>query len=449
MEPLAAIAVCVGKGIPQDGLRAELTSRQRKFRKLGFVVPGFRSSMRLLTCYRPVPQYSSMRNILVRGFMGFLLSGSPLLVSAVEPVLPDPFTAMDGTRVRTAAAWQSGRRGELLELFRREVYGRAPVERPVDLASEVTDITTGMMDGAATRKLVRITWSGPNGNGGMNLIIFVPTASKKPAACLLFICNREPKNIDPTRKEQSEFWPAEAIIARGYATATFIVGDVAPDANDGNSSGVHATFDPKGDARAADAWGTLAAWAWGASRAVDYLVTDPDLDPKRVAVAGHSRAGKSALWCGAQDERVALTISNNSGCGGAAVARGTTGETVAVINQKFPHWFNANYKRWNNREVEMPVDQHQLLALCAPRLVYVASATEDANADPAAEFRACVEASPVWSLFNRTGLAAKVMPSPGQPIHDGRVGYHLRAGEHNLTEADWKLFMDYTDQHLR
>lgn len=367
---------------------------------------------------------------------------------AAEPVLPDPLTAADGSKVTTADNWRTLRRPELLETFRREVYGRAPVERPADLAFAVTDAGTAMMDGAATRKLVRVSWSGPGGKGGLDLIVFLPKAATKPVPCFLFICNREKENIDPSRQVRKPFWPAEAITARGYATATFFVGDVAPDFNDNFRTGVHATLAKKDEPRANDAWGTLAAWAWGASRALDYLVTDKAIDASRLAVVGHSRGGKAALWCGAQDERVALTISNDSGCGGAAMSRGKGGEDLATINRKFPHWFCANFKRWNGREAEMPFDQHELLALCAPRLVYVASASLDANADPAAEFRASVAASPVWGLFAQKGLTETVMPAAEQPLHGGRVGYHLRTGEHDLKEYDWKCFMDFADRHL-
>jgi hypothetical protein len=306
-----------------------------------------------------------------------------------------------------------------------------------------------MMGGTATRKRIRITWSGPGGAGGMNLILFIPAACAPRPPCILFICNREPETMDPERKLRSAFWPAEAIVGRGYAAAVFNVGDVAPDYFDDYSTGVHATFARRGQPRADTDWGTIAAWAWGASRAVDYLVTDPDLDARRIAVAGHSRGGKSALWCGAQDERAALTISNDSGCCGAALFRGKGGEDIERINRVFPHWFCGNFKHWNHREAELPVDQHELLALCAPRLVYVASATLDETADPAAEFRACVAASPIWVFLGRQGLPGKEPPPPGYLVHGGAIGYHLRAGEHDLTEYDWNCFMDYADRHLR
>ncbi len=365
---------------------------------------------------------------------------------AGEVMLPDPLLTNAGVRVTTPAAWPA-RRAEILEIFTREMFGRAPVARPAGMKITVTETTSGMMNGTAERRLIRIDWVGPGGSSGMNLILFVPTAQTKPAGCFLLICNRPPENIDPTRQQRSPYWPAESIIARGYAAATFYNDDIDPDKHDEFKNGVHGVFDIP--PRSNDAWGTLAAWAWGASRAIDALVEQPGIDVKRISVVGHSRGGKTALWCGAQDERVALTISNNSGCGGAAISRGKAGENVARINKTFPHWFNANYKNWDNKEFEAPFDQHELIALCAPRLVYVASATEDAWADPAAEFRATVAATPVWQLFGLTGMTAMAQPAAEQPEQTGHIGYHLRTGKHDLTEYDWEQYMNFADKHLR
>ncbi len=370
------------------------------------------------------------------------------MAAAAEIPLPDPLISNDGTPVKTAADW-SKRREELLEVFRREVFGRNPVERPAGMTATVIATRSGMMDGKAIRKQVRIAYQGPGGAGGIDLLLFIPAVHDRPVPCYLLICNRPPKNIDAERATPSPFWPAEDIVARGCAAAAFFVGDVDPDKHDGFKDGVHGIFDEPGKPRADDAWGTIAAWAWGASRCIDYLVTDPDMDAKRLAVVGHSRGGKTALWCGAQDERVSLTISNNSGCTGAALSRGKQGESVAKINASFPHWFCANYKRWNGREAEMPFDQHELIALCAPRLAYVASATEDLWADPDAEFRACVAASPAWTLHGLVGVAATVKPAPEQPVQDGRLGYHLRTGKHDLTPYDWRCYVDFGLKHWR
>ncbi len=378
----------------------------------------------------------------------FLLSAAIGFVLAGESALPDPLVTSAGNRVTTAAEWPA-RRAELVELFAHHVYGRAPVGHPDGMTITVTEAASGVMGGTADRRQLRLSWKGPGGVGGMNVVVFVPTKREKPVGCFLLICNRPAENIDPTREKKSPFWPVEQVIARGYAIAAFDNAEIDPDKHDDFKNGVHGVFDALGKPRADDAWATIAAWAWGASRAIDALIEQPGIDAKRIAVVGHSRGGKTALWCGAQDERVALTISNNSGCTGAAISRGKQGERVAKINASFPHWFTTTYKQWNERENDMPFDQHQLLASIAPRLVYVASATEDAWADPKAEFRACVEAAPVWALFEQRGFPVTTFPAPESPLHDGQIGYHLRTGKHDLTEYDWMRFADFADKHWK
>lgn len=370
--------------------------------------------------------------------------------SQAEPVLPDPLVCADGTRVTNAAGWQTKRRAEVLELFRTQVYGRAPVGRPEKLTFTVTNTVPDAMDGKATLKQVRIAYEGPGGAGGLDLTLFVPKGRKNPAPCFLLICNRGVTNIDPTRKDKSPFWPAEQIIARGYAAATFWNGDVAPDRNNAFTNGVHALFDPA-SGRTDESWGTLAAWAWGASRVMDYLETDRDIDATRVAVVGHSRGGKTAMWAGAEDERFAMAASNDSGGSGAGLARihGEKAETIKDIVKTFPYWFCTNYRQYADHEDKLPVDQHELAALMAPRLLYIASASEDAWADPAREFRCGQEASAVYALFGLPGLVGEKLPDPEKPLHEGRIGYHLRTGKHNLTEYDWQCYMDFADRHLR
>ena len=365
-----------------------------------------------------------------------------LAAVATEPAgIPDALKDQAGKPVR-ATDWKR-RRAEILELFRTNVYGRAPLERPADLSFVPLDAGSEAMDGKATRKQVEIRFSGPGGTGRIRVLAFIPK-SPRPAPGFLLLCHREDENIDPTRTKRRPFWSAEEIVARGYAAITFPVADCDPDRNDRFKDGVHGIYDPPG-ARAKDAWATIAAWAWGASRVMDYLATDRDIDASRIAVVGHSRGGKAALWAGAQDERFAMVISNNSGCTGAALARGTTGETVARINRVFPHWFCENYKAFSDAVDTLPVDQHQLLALIAPRLLYVASASADANAWPAGEFQACRDASPVFRLLGGQGLAAAAMPAPGGVSHEGGIGYHLRVGEHDLKLEDWNRFMDFAD----
>lgn len=366
--------------------------------------------------------------------------------------LPDALTMQNGTKVTTAKQWQEARRPEVLELFRTNVYGRTPIQRPADMKFDVVT-TPNVLDGKATLKQVTISYKGHGGTGVINLSLFVPNQAVKQAAqpakpvpCFVLICNRGAENIDVTRQKKSPFWPVEQIIERGYATAAFLNSDLDADKHDGFKDGVHGLFDDPNQPRAADAWGTIAAWAWGASRVMDYLETDESIDKTRVAVVGHSRGGKTALWAGAEDERFALVISNDSGSTGAALARGKVGEHIADINKNFPHWFNTNYKNFNNRENDLPLDQHELCALIAPRLLYIASASEDEWADPQAEYLAGVAASPVYELFGLTGLKSGPLSPIESPLHDGIIGHHIRRGKHNLTEYDWAQYMNFADK---
>jgi hypothetical protein len=237
-------------------------------------------------------------------------------------------------------------------------------------------------------------------------------------------------------------------VARGYAAVGFDAPDVAPDDRRRFREGLLGALDPGPHGR--EAWGALAAWAWGASRALDYLATDPDIDPRRVAVVGHSRGGKAALWAGAQDTRFALTVSNNSGTGGAGLLRGNQVETVAGITRRFPHWFAERFRSFARREGELSVDQHMLLALVAPRPLYVASASEDAATDIEAEWASARAASTVFEFLGRAGLDAPdpALPEPGTALHEGTIGYHQRPGRHGLRSYDWTLFMDFADAQL-
>jgi len=359
--------------------------------------------------------------------------------------LPDPLTAADGRKIATPEDWKKVRRPEVLELFRKHVYGRVPAT-PYRKDFRVANEDPKAMDGAATLRQVDITVTAGEKSLVIRLVLFIPNRVPKPVPAFLLICNRDAKNIDPARKEKSDFWPAEEAVARGYAIAAFLNADVDPDRHDGFKDGIHGMLDA--GARPPDAWGTIAAWAWGASRVMDYFETDRDIARDKVAVIGHSRGGKTALWAGAEDERFALACSNDSGCGGAALSRRKVREkeTVARINKAFPHWFCETFRTYGDREDALPVDQHMLVALMAPRAVSVASADQDLWADPRGEFLSALHAGPVYRLFGKKGLGDAEMPPVGEPLRGDGVGYHIREGKHNLTLFDWKCHMDFADR---
>lgn len=363
--------------------------------------------------------------------------------------LPDPLLCADGSRVATAEQWEKKRRPETLELFRTHVYGRAPA-RPAKVTFAVTAEDARAMGGKVTLRRVTITSADGAGRSyAFPMALLVP--NDRPAGgrvpAFVLINNRPVSSADPTRQAKADFWPAEQIVARGYAAAVFQTNDVDPDRADAASRarGVRGVW-PDGSGKAGeDGWATIAAWAWGASRVMDYLQTDAAIDASKVALVGHSRGGKTALWAGAQDERFALVVSNDSGCGGAALSRRRFGETVERINRAIPYWFCGNFTKYNGKEDELPIDQHQLLALIAPRAAYVASADADFWADQRGEYLSLVHASPVHALYGNAPLRAEEMPPLESPLVRGKLAYHIRRGGHGLTLYDWARFMDFAD----
>jgi hypothetical protein len=388
--------------------------------------------------------------------------------------LPDPLVSLSGERVKTADEWRARRRAELKELFQHYMYGRLP-PAPAKPSFRETRKDAAFLGGKATLKLVTIT-PGPEGTPPIELLVVVPNERKGPAPVFLAMnfCGNHAIVDDPSvplprlwvyascrgvdngrataagRGSQAADWAVEQTIARGYALATFYSGDVDPDQAD-VVDGVHAHLlrAQSGGAtpKAADR-GAIAAWAWGFHRGVDYLVTDGDIDSKRIAVVGHSRNGKTALLAGAFDERIALSIPHQAGCGGTAPSRGKVGESVKQINDRFPHWFGAGFKAFNDDPTRLPFDQHCLVALMAPRPVLLSNAVEDTWANPDGQFEVLLAAEPVYKLLGAGGCDARQRPELGKLV-TSRLGYFLRAGKHSMTAEDWKAFLDFADANLR
>ncbi len=383
--------------------------------------------------------------------------------------LPDPLVFNDGSAVINKKKWGK-RRKEIYQYFENEVYGSVP-EWKGSVKSTVVSLKDDALDGVAKRKEVRLELINGKHRVEVMILFYLPHNSKNAPLFLgynfhgnhtttteqdIIIPNswvRNDKTIGTSenrangngRGKALSRWPMKEIVSRGFGVATVYYGDIDPDFDDGFKNGVHQLFDSR---RNSTSWGSIAAWAWGLSRVMDYLETDKEIDPKKVIVLGHSRLGKTSLWAAASDQRFAMAISNDSGCMGAAISRRKFGETVARINDAFPHWFCDNFKKYNGKEELMFVDQHELIALIAPRPVYVASAAEDLWADPKGEFLSCVFASPVYRLLGQEGFPAKEMPQLSEPVF-GTVSYHIRPGKHDITLYDWQCYMDFAEHYFK
>jgi hypothetical protein len=384
--------------------------------------------------------------------------------------LPDPLTAFNGEKITSAQEWVEIRRPELLNFFGKQVYGQVPGTLDA-ISFALVEEDGDALQGNAIRKQVEVTLSKNQKYLRFHILIYLPknvpkaplflgynfhgnhTITTDPKVIITKAWNINDEDLgitenlatEASRGKRSNRWALDKIIESGFGLATLFYGEIDPDKND-FTDGIHALFQTADTARPGpDQWGSIAAWAFGLSKAMDYLAGDPQIG--KVVVFGHSRLGKAALWAGATDERFAAVISNNSGCGGAALSKRKYGETVGRINAVFPHWFCDNFEKFNENEEALPVDQHELLALMAPRPLYVASAVEDQWADPRGEFLGAYFATPVYNLFGKEGIPSKNGPEINQPMQH-TVSYHLRGGGHDVTSYDWEQYVRWAKKFL-
>jgi hypothetical protein len=387
--------------------------------------------------------------------------------------LPDVLTGFNGRKIHSAKEWYRKRRPELLKIFAEEVYGKVPGVQKISEV-KIREASGNALGGKAIRRQLSLFFRKEDLNLEINVLMYLPKSNQKVPVFLA--CNFKGNHTisndpnvrlteswvenDPSvgiinnqlteqsRGAASGSWPVDEIINAGYGLVTVYYGDIDPDRDD-FSDGIQAFFYKQNQSKPLfNEWGSIAAWAWGLSRVMDYLETDSQVDAGKVAVLGHSRLGKAALWAGATDQRFAMVISNESGCGGAALSRRKYGETVQAINNSFPHWLCDNFKKYNDVEGSLPVDQHALLALIAPRPLYVASAEGDRWADPRGEFLSAKYASAVYQLLGKEGLPVSEIPEVNQPV-SGTIGYHIRSGKQDLTEYDWRQYIRFADKHFK
>jgi hypothetical protein len=378
--------------------------------------------------------------------------------------LPDPLVPADGKPVRDAKTWYEKRRPEIVRLFEENQYGRAP-GRPAAMRFDVFDKGTPAMEGKALRKQVTVYFSADKNGPKEDIVVYVPANATKPVPLLLSLnfspnasifddpgiqlgemWDREKKKVPARRGAGLGRMKIDNLLAAGFGVAGIYYGDIDPDFLGGIPHGVRALYPEP----APDEWGAISAWAWGLSRAIDYFETDKSVDAKRIAIYGVSRLGKTVMWAGARDTRVAMVIASCSGEGGAALSRRNYGETIAHLTAptRYPYQFAANYGKYADHVDQFPVDAHMLIALIAPRPVFLQTGDSDLWSDPKGEFLAAVAAEPVYRLLGKQGLGTDKMPEPGQPILH-TIGYHMHAGGHGTLPGDWEHFLKFMEMHLR
>jgi len=374
--------------------------------------------------------------------------------------LPELLTAASGQQIIDRTSWEKIRRPEILQLYTDQVYGRIP-GKPAGMRFHT--VSTDAV--APIRKEIDIIFGTASNAPVLHLVLWLPAGVKKaPVFIGLNFMGNHSVHTDPNitvtdtwklanagktveRGAQAARWQVDTLIAHGYGLATAWYQDLEPDRADGWKTGIRTTLAGSLNCPA-DAWGALAVWGWGLSRIMDYLETEKTVNARAVIATGHSRLGKAALWGAANDQRFAMIVSNNSGEGGAAISRRDFGETVKRINTSFPHWFIGAYKQYNDAVNRLPVDQHMLLALMAPRPLYVASAAEDLWADPTGEYLSAYHAGPAYALYGKNGLSTPAPPATDSPVR-AAVDYHRRTGKHDVTLYDWQQYIAWADRHLK
>lgn len=370
--------------------------------------------------------------------------------------LPNPLVTDEGKLVTTVEEWNQTRRPQILSSFSNLIYGRIPYPQyPINTEYEIVNEDNEFMDGKATRRDVLIRFSNQLGSVEMLILVFVPNEGNQPFPMLMKHSFNNTKSDDfdehPSRPNRlKNNWPLGEMIDRGYGFVAVYQQDLVSHNEVEFLKGIHKLFYPEGQSFPhANEWGVLSAVAWGGMRSLDYLETVDEIDHTKVAIMGHSKMGKAALWTAAQDERFALAISAQSGCAGAALWRRRSGETLEKMVTRFPYWLSRNAWKFVGQEEDLPVDQHMLLSLIAPRPVYVHSAVEDTWADPRGEYLSAYHASEVYELFGKSGLTSIEQPEINEPIIQSQVGYHVRDGGHSVEQYDWLRFLDFMDYHFK
>lgn len=375
--------------------------------------------------------------------------------------LPALLTSQQGKIISSVKQWEKIRRPEIQQLVEKEMYGRVPSELKIAEVN-LLDQDDEALNGRAIRKQVRLTFRGNQKELSVELLVYLPKGKKTYPTFLGYNFGGNQTVLNDTaihiakawngpakpRGVETANWEVERLINAGCGVATMYYWDIAPDKED-FSFGIYPLLYQQAQTQpAAEEWGSLAAWAWGLSRALDYLKTDKQVDGSKVIVIGHSRLGKAALWAGANDQRFAAVISNNSGCGGASIYRGKEGETLLKMNNRFPRWTAKNFKKYTDHEELLPFDQHMVLAMVAPRPLYVASASEDAWADPKNEYKSAFLATEVYKLYGLKGIDSPVFPALNTPV-GSTVSYHIRNGKHDILAYDWDQYISFAKRFVR